>query len=257
MDERKRTIVDQFTKQASPFAGAAAITDRRALELLVAATGAAADDTALDVACGPGIVVCAYAEIVRHATGVDLVPAMIEKARSLQRERRLGNVSWNVADVTALPYADASFSIVTSRYAFHHLERPRDVLAEMQRVCRPAGKVALVDVAGPEDSRRAGAFDRMETLRDPSHVHALRLLEMEALFRDVGLADPQLTRYELELELESFLRRSFPKEGDADRVRALIRNAVHTDDLGIRARRIGNTVTFAYPVAVLVAVKAA
>jgi ubiquinone/menaquinone biosynthesis C-methylase UbiE len=255
MDEQKRTIVDQFTKQASPFAGAAAITDRWALELLLAATHAGANDTVLDVACGPGIVVCAYAEVVEHATGVDLVPAMIEKARSLQRERGLGNVSWETADVTALPYSDASFSIVTSRYAFHHLERPRDVLFEMKRVCEPGGRVALVDVAASEDSRRAEAFNQMERLRDPSHVRALHLAEMEALFREVGLPDPQITRYELELELESLLKRSFPKEGDADRVRALIRGAVGNDDMGIRARRTGETVAFAYPIAILVSVK--
>lgn len=257
MDDRKKTIVEQFTKQARRFAGAAAITDRRALDLLLSKTLAGADDTVLDVACGPGIVVCAYAEVARHATGVDLVPGMIEQARSLQRERSLRNVSWKVADVAALPYADASFSIVTSRYAFHHLDHPGEVLSEMKRVCEPGGRVALVDVAAPEDSRRAEAFDRMERLRDPSHVHALRFSEMEALFREAGLLDPEVTRYELELELESLLERSFPREGDAERVRALIRGAVESDDMGIRARRTGETVTFSYPVAILVGVKAA
>lgn len=40
----------------------------------------------LDVACGPGIVSCEYAQIVKHVTGMDLTPAMIELAEILQRE---------------------------------------------------------------------------------------------------------------------------------------------------------------------------
>src|SRR6266704_2447252 len=115
MDHRD-LIVEQFTKQAIPFSTAPGIQDREALALLVEAARAGADDTVLDVACGPGLVVCAFAAVVRHATGIDLTPAMIERARALQEERGLGNVTWRLGDVLPLPYADGSFSIVTSRF---------------------------------------------------------------------------------------------------------------------------------------------
>jgi ubiquinone/menaquinone biosynthesis C-methylase UbiE len=255
MESQKKVILDQFTKQASPFASAAAMRDKRALELLLASTNAGAQDTVLDVACGPGIVVCAFAEVTRHATGIDLVPAMIEQAQSLQQERGLKNVSWKVADVYVLPYADASFSIVTSRYAFHHLENPRGVLSEMKRVCKPGGKVALVDVTASEDPRKAEGFNQMEKLRDPSHVRALPLSEMEGLFHEVGLAAPKIKYYKMELELESVLKRSFPEEGNAEKVRALIRQAVENDEMGINARQQGDGITFTYPIAVLVSEK--
>lgn len=255
MKHQKRTVLDQFTKQACSFAGAATIRHKRALELLLAATHASAEDAMLDVACGPGIVVCAFAEVTRHATGVDLVPAMIEQARSLQRSRGLKNVSWKVADVTVLPYTDASFSIVTSRYAFHHLQNSYDVLAEMKRVCKTKGKVALIDVMTSEDPTQAEKFNHVEKLRDPSHVRALPLSAMKALFCEVGLLAPEITDYRLELELESFLQRSFPEDGNAEKVRALIHAAVENDDLGINARRDGDTVKFTYPIAVLVSEK--
>src|SRR5205809_4218121 len=136
--DRRDLVVEQFTKQAIPFSTAPGIQDRDALALLVAATRAGADDTVLDVACGPGLVVCAFAAVVRHATGIDLTPAMIERARALQAERGLGNVTWRLGDVLPLPYADGSFSIVTSRFAFHHFLDPGPVLAELQPV-RSAG----------------------------------------------------------------------------------------------------------------------
>ena len=62
-------VVDQFTRQATPFANAAAMRDEDALRLLVTFSGATADDTVLDVACGPGLVVGAFARVVRHASG--------------------------------------------------------------------------------------------------------------------------------------------------------------------------------------------
>src|SRR5881628_3631127 len=195
MDHRD-LIVEQFTKQAIPFSTAPGIQDREALALLVEAARAGADDTVLDVACGPGLVVCAFAAVARHATGIDLTPAMIERARALALEKGLGNVTWQVGDVLPLPFASASFSLVVSRFAFHHFPEPCAVLAEMKRVCAPGGRVVLVDVAASEDPAKAAALNRMEKLRDPSHVRALTLAELEALFRAVGLPAPRVTFYQ-------------------------------------------------------------
>lgn len=113
-------IREQFTKQAVPFATDAGIKDEAALKLTVEFSGAGPQDTVLDVACGPGLVVCAFAPVVQHATGLDLTPAMIDQARALQQAKGLANVTWQVGDVLPLPYPDASFSLVTCRYAFHH-----------------------------------------------------------------------------------------------------------------------------------------
>ena len=78
MSTHQDLILDQFTKQAVPFATAPGIQDEEALKLVVEFTGAGPNDTVLDVACGPGLVVCAFAPVVRHATGIDLTPAMID-----------------------------------------------------------------------------------------------------------------------------------------------------------------------------------
>ena len=64
-------VVDQFTRQATPFANSTAMRDEEALRLLVEFSGAGADDTVLDVACGPGLVVAAFAKICRRAAGID------------------------------------------------------------------------------------------------------------------------------------------------------------------------------------------
>src|SRR2546425_2264276 len=257
MPAHRDLIVEQFTKQAVPFSTAPGVRDEEALRLLVDFTGAGPEDTVLDVACGPGLVVCALAAVVRHATGIDVTPAMIERARALAAEKELGNVGWKVGDVLPLPYRDGAFSLVVSRFAFPHFPEPRAVLAQMKRVCAPGGRVVLVDVAASEDPAEATALNRMEKLRDPSHVRALTRAELRALFPDVGLPAPRAAFYQLKSELEGLLERSFPEPGDAERIRQMFVESLDGDGLGLGTRRRGETIVFAYPVAVLAAIKVA
>jgi ubiquinone/menaquinone biosynthesis C-methylase UbiE len=251
-DRHQQTVFDQFTRQAALYAAGSAINNEDALRLLVECSGAGPNDTVLDVACGAGQVVCAFARLVRHATGIDLVPAMIEKARGLQAERQLSNTSWQIGDVTALPFANESFRLVTSRYAFHHLLQPQAVLSEMKRVCAPHGNVVVADVIASANPAQAGAFNRMERLRDPSHVRAMPLSELEQLVQAVGLRVARTAFYRLELDVETVLQGSFPMPGDADEVRRLFTESLATDAMGVGARRQGDTIQFAYPIAILV-----
>src|SRR5215831_5984296 len=146
MDHQSR-ILDQFTRQAVPFAQAQAIRNQEALDRIVKMAEAGPADTSLDVACGPGLLACAFARVVRHAVGLDLTPAMLDQARKTQAEQGLTNVTWQQGDVMALPYPDAHFSIVSSRFAFHHLLEPLGALREMKRVCKPGGRVVVADMA--------------------------------------------------------------------------------------------------------------
>jgi len=246
-------ILDQFSRQAVPFSTSPGIKDEQALRLIVEFSGAGPEDTVLDVACGGGIVVCAFARVVRHATGIDLTPAMIERARSLQAEQGLSNVSWKQGDVLPLPWPDGAFSIVTSRFAFHHFLDPRAVLAEMRRVCAPGGKVVVIDTEASPDVAKAAEFNRMEKLRDPSHVRAMPLTELRGLFPQAGLPAPRGTSYRLEGELEALLGRSFPLAGDADKIREIFAASLGDDRLGIPMAREDARIRYAYPVAVLVA----
>ena len=249
--DHQALILDQFTRQATPFATSPAIQDEEALARIVTYSGAGPEDTVLDVACGPGIVVCAFARTVRHATGIDVTPAMLDRARTLQRERGLTNVTWRQGDVLPLPYPDASFTIVVSRFAFHHFLEPGRVLAEMRRVCAPGGTVMVVDAAPAPGA--ADAFNHLEKLRDPSHARALPLDEHVRLFRGAGLPEPRVTSYRLEGELEGLLSRSFPNSGDADRIREMFAASLTEDALGMDTRREGDRIRFGYPVAVLAA----
>jgi SAM-dependent methyltransferase len=250
--EHSELIREQFTRQAVPFATAPSIKDEAALRLIVEFSGAGPDDTVLDIACGPGLVVCAFARIVRHATGIDLTPAMLDQARAHAAGQGVTNVTWRQGDVLPLPWSDAAFTLVTARFAFHHFLDPLAVLREMARVCAPGGTVMVVDSAPA--AAKAAAFNRMETLRDPSHVRSLPVVEHVELFRRVGLPEPRVTHYRREGDLEGLIARSFPRPGDADRIRGIFADSLADDALDMQVRREGDRIVFGgYPVAVLAA----
>ncbi len=162
-DEQRRLIVEQFTKQAVPFAEMPHHNDEDTNRLVIETTGIGPNDTVLDVACGPGLITTAAAKVARHVTGIDITPAMIDEARKRQQAMGLTNMEWRVGDVLPLPFADSSFSAMITRYSFHHFLEPQAVLTEMVRVCRPGGRAAVVDVF-MSSTEQAQAYDRMEKL---------------------------------------------------------------------------------------------
>jgi ubiquinone/menaquinone biosynthesis C-methylase UbiE len=246
-------VLDQFTRQATPFASSAAMRDQDALRLLVEHSGVTAADTVLDVACGPGLVVAAFAQTCRHASGIDLTPAMIEKAREHSAALALANVDWHVGNVLPLPFPDRSFSLVVSRFAFHHFPDPRAVIAEMARVATRPGRIVVADMAASDDPRRADALNRMERLRDPSHTKALTLAEMRALFAEVGAGTPRETYYDVRGDLEGLLATSFPAPGDEAVIRKMFADSVADDGLGMKTKLKGERVLLSYPIAIFAA----
>ncbi|HEU0155785.1 MAG TPA: class I SAM-dependent methyltransferase [Stellaceae bacterium] len=252
-DTHSSLIRDQFTRQATPFSTAAPITDPGGLQPILDAAAPGPDDTLLDVACGGGIVVCAFAPHLRRATGIDMTPAMLDRARRLAAETGVENVAWHEGDVTRLPWPDHSFTIVVTRFAVHHFPDPAAVMREMVRVCAPGGRIVVADTCASADPEKAARFNRLEKLRDPSHVRALPLAELQSLFRSAGLGEPQIRFSELRDNVANLLARSFPNPGDDIEITRMFAAAAEDDSLGIPVARRGAAIEYAYPVAILAA----
>jgi ubiquinone/menaquinone biosynthesis C-methylase UbiE len=103
----------------------------------------------LDVGCGPGTDTLPLAALVGasgRVAGIDRDPAMVAEAdRRAQAAGVAASVDHRVGDATALPFADATFDAARSERLFLHLAQPERAVAEMGRVTRPGGWVALMD----------------------------------------------------------------------------------------------------------------
>ena len=98
----------------------------------------------LDVATGTGEIAVRAAEVGASVTGVDLAPGLIETARERAREGGV-EVALEVGDAERLPYPDAGFDVVSSSFGVMFAPDQRAVAAELARVTRPGGRLALLN----------------------------------------------------------------------------------------------------------------
>jgi SAM-dependent methyltransferase len=102
----------------------------------------------LDVGCGPGRLAIPLARHGLDVTGLDLDPAMIERAR-INAGRALGDdrrPTFVVGDAASLAFPDGSFDLVVSTMSMHHWEDPIAGLREIARVLRPGGRALIWDL---------------------------------------------------------------------------------------------------------------
>jgi ubiquinone/menaquinone biosynthesis C-methylase UbiE len=99
---------------------------------------------ALDVACGTGNVAIPLARRGAIVTGVDIATNLLEQARERAREEGLA-VTFDEGDAEQLPYADASFDVVTTMFGAMFAPRPELVASEFARVLKPGGLLAMAN----------------------------------------------------------------------------------------------------------------
>jgi len=96
----------------------------------------------LDVACGTGNLALPDARTGANVTGVDIAPNLVEQARANAAREGL-QAQFDEGDAEALPYADASFDTVVTMYGAMFAPRPELVAAELLRVTKPGGRIAM------------------------------------------------------------------------------------------------------------------
>ena len=174
-------------------------------------------ERALDVGTGAGTLALALAPLVREVVGVDIVPALLERARAEAPE----NVTFVDGDATTLPFELASFDLVCTRRTFHHILHPERVVGEMARVTRPGGRIFVDDQIAPVDPLAALELDRFERTRDPSHTRTLPDVDFRQLFEANGLVLLQTHYHTQRRELGYYLGLAGCEGDDADRAREL------------------------------------
>ena len=105
--------------------------------------------TVLDIGCGAGVDSLVAGHLAGpdgRVVGLDVTPAMIERARALQARLGLANVTFQVGEAEALPFPDASFDAVISNGVFNLTLNKEKALHEAHRVLKPGGRLMLADM---------------------------------------------------------------------------------------------------------------
>ena len=237
--EQLDRVRERFTRTADAFSGfsrTVRFAEAERLAVLAAADGA---ELALDLACGPGTFTFALASRVRRIIGLDLTPALLDKARGTAKEKGLANLFLVCGNSCSLPFTAGVFDIASCGYALHHLSDPSTTLRELARVLRPGGRVALLDLVAPEESPRAEMNNRIERARDVSHVRTLAATEFESL---AGAAGFRILRREVAERPRSFddwmrVGGRQPADASYEEARQLMEASIDADSAGFHPRR--------------------
>ena len=146
----------------------------------------------LDVGCGTGTLLERAARArPRRFVGLDLSLEMLAVAR-----RKLGPRAGLVAgSATTLPFRSRAFDHVVSTSALHHWRDPDAAFAEIRRVLRPAGRVAITDWCG--DAWLTRLRGRVLRHLEPGHGRVWRSVELAALLANAGFADVRIERWRI------------------------------------------------------------
>jgi ubiquinone/menaquinone biosynthesis C-methylase UbiE len=236
MTEHHRLVEQQFARQAPGFGQEGlTLTNRDYLAWMVDTLDFDPHDAVLDVAAGTGHLGRAIAPRVRSVICLDLTPDMLHEGEQAAQREGLTNITFLRGAAEALPYPDRVFDAVVSRFAVHHFVEPLVQVREMVRVCRPGGKVVLIDLVAPEDEREAAAYNRLERLRDPSHTHALSTEELRGTLKGCGLSGIRTASRDVEVEAERWLALASTATARAQAIREdLMQDVLGSTSTGMR-----------------------
>jgi SAM-dependent methyltransferase len=175
--------------------------------------GLSQGERVLDVGCGSGVVTRAIAQRVGPGgtvVGIDSSPALVALAREYADAAQRGTrIEWRVGDCRALPFADASFDAVIAATVLAHVPGAEAAVAEMVRVTRPGGRVAVFDFDG--DGFLFAHPDRQRTRRivaaqcDHGAVNGHLIREMPGLLSGLGVRNVKAKAFmPLERDPEGF-----------------------------------------------------
>jgi SAM-dependent methyltransferase len=211
-------VAQQFGATASAYLESVTHATGEDLEMLGAEIGAVPDAVVLDLGCGAGHASFAVAPHAASVTAYDLTAQMLAVVQREASARRLGNITTVQGMAEELPFPDAHFDRVISRYSAHHWHDVPAALRELQRVLKPGGQALLIDTAGGETPLLDTYLQAVEILRDPSHIRDYSVREWLAFFREAGLPANLRKEWPVKIEFSSWIER---QRTSPDRVAAI------------------------------------
>ena len=145
------------------------------------------DDTVLECACGTGLLSAVIAEKCRQLTATDFSEKMLKKAEKNCRAFR--NITYDQADITALPYPDSSFDKVVAGNVIHLLDNPLMALSELNRVCKDGGMLIIPTYMNKDDKGKTNGFSDAAQKAGADFKREFTMESYRQFFLDAGYPD--------------------------------------------------------------------
>jgi SAM-dependent methyltransferase len=214
-------VVDQFGAQASAYVASAVHAAGADLDRIGALIRGRPAAKVLDLGCGGGHVAFAAAATGATVTAYDLSEAMLAAVSAEAERRGLDRIETRQGAAETLPFADATFDAVLTRYSAHHWHDVPAALKEARRVLKRDGLLVVCDIVAAEDPLLDTHLQAVELLRDPSHVRDYRVSEWRALLELAGFTPGATLASRPRMEFASWIARMRTPEPLVAAIRAL------------------------------------
>jgi ubiquinone/menaquinone biosynthesis C-methylase UbiE len=176
---------------------------------------------ALDLGCGGGHASFTIAPHVGEIVAYDLSDEMLAAVAAEAGNRGFTNIVTQQGAVEKLPFPDARFDFVVTRYSAHHWHDIRAGLREARRVSKPGAAAMFMDAVPPPHPLLDTFIQTIEMLRDPSHVRDYSVAEWTAMLREAGFEPSLPTERRIHLNFASWIARMQTAPVYAEAIRAL------------------------------------
>ena len=176
----------------------------------------------LDIGCGAGH--ASFAMAAKGAISVvayDLSRPMLEIVAKEARTRKLDQITTQQGPVEQLPFSDASFDLVVTRFSAHHWLGINKALTEIARVSAPGSTFVVIDVVAPEIPLHDTVLQAVELLRDTSHVRDYRISEWKRMLSESGFTIAHCAQWKLPMEFSSWVTRIGTAPGRVEALHAV------------------------------------
>jgi ubiquinone/menaquinone biosynthesis C-methylase UbiE len=224
-EDRDSLNARQFGAHAQAYVASAVHSGGADLEALAERAAQAAPSHALDLGTGGGHVAYVLARAAKVVTAVDLSANMLAAVAGEARRRGLANIETVEARAETLPFPDAHFDFLATRFSAHHWRDARAGLSEARRVLRAGAPAVFIDVVAPEAPALDTFFQSIELLRDISHVRDYSRAEWRGMLARAGFEATAEKSWRLRMDFVDWTARIGTPAALAEAIRALQRQA--------------------------------
>ena len=186
-NEINKKIKAQFGREAENYINPQVHSNPEDLNFILEFIQPQSSWTVLDVATGAGNVAITLSPKVNKVIASDLTKQMLDQVKKQITEKKLANIETKIEDVHKLSFTDNTFDLVTVRIAPHHFHDVQLAIQEMARVTKKNGFIFIQDTLAPQNLKAGLFFNKIEKMRDPSHVRDLTVDEWKRRLERIGL----------------------------------------------------------------------
>lgn len=148
------------------------------------------EDEVLECACGTGLLTAVIAGKCRRLVATDFAPKMLKRAR--KNCAAYGNVTFQEANILSLDFPDTTFDKVVAGNVIHLLDEPLKALGELNRVCRPGGKLIIPTYMNKDQKGNTSGFASAVGKAGADFKRQFTAESYRQFFMDAGYPDVQV-----------------------------------------------------------------